>query len=67
MNILKHIEHIFKRGEMNMLGLDMKKDDSKKMEICKVWKAVANNCKMVTVPQRSDIKEGDYVRLEVMK
>jgi len=33
--------------------------------ILKVWKAKANNQKLVVIPRESDIKEGDYI--EVIK
>ena len=31
--------------------------------IQKVWKIKANGQKLVTIPKKSDIKEGDYVRI----
>lgn len=34
------------------------------MIIRRVWKNKGNEQKLITIPSRSDIKEGDYVRIE---
>ena len=36
----------------------------KKDIIVKVWKNKLNNQKLVTIPQKSDIEEGDYIRIK---
>jgi len=35
--------------------------------IVKVRRSKANNQKTVTIPKKSDIKEGDYVKIEKVK
>ncbi len=39
----------------------------KNFEIRKVWMSKTINVKLVTIPRSSDIKEGDYVRIEKVK
>ncbi len=34
------------------------------MVIQKVWRNKKNNVKLVTIPKKSDIQEGDYVHIE---
>ena len=43
----------------------MEKDD--KRLILKVWKAKANNQKLITIPKESEIKEGDYIEIIKIK
>jgi hypothetical protein len=49
----------------NMLNKDSNDKEANQV-IAKVWHAKANNNDFITIPKRSGIKTGDYVKIEVL-
>lgn len=43
---------------------DLKEQQRCNMIIRKVWKATSTGSKVITIPRKCDIVEGDYVKIE---